>query len=158
MRVGILTHNGGPVPPEKWAKETAAQLVDIIEIEPNSLAYDALSTQKREFEDELNNLLVPYHTEVQTSENDALQKHGDDHLESSLTPDSEQLSKAVQAVRDAAHKKIFGSHFDKPEVVDFVRHTVGSHMATIRHIHRLYHIDHNPLTEQGKNYRQRWGV
>lgn len=153
MKVGILTTNGGPHPASKWAEQTAAQIADVIVIDPNSLAFEALTAQKQEFENELTVALEDHHELVQSHELGKIEEHGDARLAHDIIPEQEHIDDAVAEVQAVADTKIFGSHFRKPEVVAFLEHTIGSHFATSKHIHRSWHADRNPHTPEAKAFR-----
>jgi hypothetical protein len=156
MRVGIMSTNHGTHSPEKWAAETAAQLVDVIHIEPTSIVFDAMSIAKAQFEADLAIALVDSHVEVSTDETDALNEGSLDRLNQPLVPGDDHLNQAVDKVLQIADKSMFASHFRKPEVKVFVRSTVGSHFVTVRHIHRSWHADKHPEAPQAQAYRARF--
>lgn len=158
MRVGILKQDNGTIPASAWAVESAAQIVDVIKIEPNSLAFEALVREKKAFEQELAAALTPHHEHVQSHECECLQgENGHDRLCESVDPDMDHLEEAVADVQRIAQTKIFGDHFNKPEVIDFVRSTLGSHFATVKNIERSYHADRHPHTPQAQEFRARNG-
>lgn len=158
MRVGILKQDNGSIPASVWAAESAAQIVDVIRIEPNSLAFQALMNEKRTFQQELAVALTSHHEHVQSHECHCLDsENGLDRLCESVDPDMEHLDEAVREVQKIAQNKIFGEHFNKPEVIEFVRSTLGSHFATVKNIERSYHADRNPDTPQAKEFRARNG-
>ena len=143
MRVGIMITDGGPHSSEKWAKETAAQIVDCIVIEPDSLAFDALSDQKVAFEKELAVALEASHLEIEDRELTLLADDGMDRVAQPLEPNKEILDQACADVSKVAKGKLFERHFERPEVKKFVRSTISSHFATVKHIHRSWHVDNN---------------
>ncbi|MGZ4849805.1 MAG: hypothetical protein ACXV2C_00265 [Candidatus Bathyarchaeia archaeon] len=156
MKVGILTTNGGPHPAWKWAEQSAAQIVDIIQIEPNSLAFDELNAQKTDFEKEISAALLDHHTKVQTHEKDAIVEHGMDRLSHPIAPEEDHLLEAVDRVIAIAKTKLFGSHFSKPEVQTFVKDTLGSHFSTVRHIERSWHADRNPDAPEAQAFKAQY--
>jgi hypothetical protein len=153
MRVGILTTNHGPHPAAKWAEQSAAMIADVIQIEPTALGFAELNAQKAEFENEVSAALHSDHEAVQTDERDAIAAHGMARLSHSTDPDLEHLDAAVEKVVAVAKTKIFGSHFDKPEVKAFVRTTLGQHFATSKHIERSWHADRNPDSPEAQAFK-----
>lgn len=156
MKVGILTTNGGPHPAEKWAEQTAAQIVDVIQIEPNSLAFDALTNQKNAFETEIAAALTDTHETVQQHEKAAINEHGFARLSHDITPEETHINEAVGHVQAIADTKLFGPHFHKPEVVEFLRHTIGSHFATAKHIERSWHADRNIHAPEAQEFKNKY--
>lgn len=143
MRVGILVTNHGSHPPHKWAAETAAQIADVIVIDPTSIVFDSMSAAKSQFQEDLEKALVASHGTVQSHEADALQEHGADRYDHPIAPEDDHINEAVAAVSAVADKTMFASHFRKPDVQAFVRSTLHSHFATVRQIERSWHLDKN---------------
>lgn len=156
MRVGILKQDEGSIKPAAWAAESAAQIVDIIQIEPSSIVHNEMTAQKNLLEGELVALLTKHHQLVQDNEVARFNAEGLDILDAYPVPDMDHLEEVVTEIRDTAKNKLFGTHFDKPEVIEFLRHTMGSHFSTVKHIERSLLADKNPDTEQAKRFRARW--
>lgn len=156
MKVGILVTDGGPHPADKWAEQSAAQIADIIHIEPDSIAFNELTAQKTEFEKEVAAALTDHHDAVQKHEIAAIDEHGMDRLGHPIAPEAEHLDAAVDAVKQVASTKIFGSHFAKPEVTAFVKETLGSHFASAKHVERSWHADCNADHPQAKAFRAKY--
>lgn len=150
-----MVTNGGSHAPEKWAAESAAQITDVIVIEPTSIAFDAMTTAKASFEADVETALVGIHDTVQSHEVSALDKHGTDRLVHDLAPEDDHINAAVAAVTAVADKTMFAAHFRKPEVQAFIRSTLGSHFATVKHIERSWVADKNPDDEKSKIFRAR---
>lgn len=157
MRVGILTTNGGPHPASKWAEQSAAMIADVIQIEPTALGFTELTAQKVDFENEVSAALHNDHDFVQWNEREALETHGMVRLSHSTDPDLEHLETAVDKVVAVAKTKVFGSHFEKPEVRAFVRSTLGSHFASVKHIERSWHADRNPDAPEAQAFKAQAG-
>jgi hypothetical protein len=153
MRVGIMITNGGPHPADKWAEQTAERIVDIIQVEATSPVYDAALAAKAAFKDAIAAGLELHHDDAQTHERGQLDLGGE-RLNHDLDPTA-HLDAAVQAVLDAAKGTMFELHFAKPQVRDFVRSTVGSHLATVMHIERSWHADKNPDCPHCQAWRAR---
>lgn len=156
MRVGIMVTNFGSHAPDKWAAESAAQIVDIIQIEPTSIVFDTMSAAKTKLQDDLEVALIASHGTVQDHEGAALDKHGHDRLDHPMAPEADHLDEAVAAVQAVADKSMFSQHFRKPEVVSFVRSTLGSHFASVRQIERSWHADKNPDHPKAKAFRDKY--
>ena len=156
MKVGILTTDGGPHPADKWAEQTAAQISDIIHVEPNSLAFEELTKQKNDFEKTITSVLTSHHSIVQLHEKSALAEHGTARLNHPLVPEKQHVDDAANSVLAIAKTKIFGSHFSKPEVVSFVKDTIGSHFATSQQIERSWHADNNADTPEAQAFKAKY--
>ena len=156
-RVGIMITNGGTHAPAKWAAESAAQIVDVIVIEPDSIVRDTMVREKDVLAANIETALIPFHKFVQDDENEKLDEVGETRLNESNQPDMEHLDQAVEAVQAVADKTIFGPHFRKPEVRPFIVQTLGSHFTTVRHSERSWYADKHPDSEQTKIFRARTG-
>lgn len=156
MKVGILATNNGPHPADKWAEQTAAQIADIIQVEPNSLAFNELTAAKNDFENEIRTALVVHHTTVQDHEKAQIVEHGMSRLEHPIEPEMVHVDDAAADVTAIAKTKIFGSHFNKPEVQDYVRQTIGSHFASVRHVERSWHADRNADTPEAQAFKNKY--
>lgn len=153
MKVGILVTNGGTHSPEKWAAESAAQLVDIIQINENSIVFESMTKAKTELEKSIENILVLHHDTVKAHEITAIDEQGFDRLGHTLDPEADHLEAAVSDVQIAADNTMFGTHFRKPEVEKFIRSTLGSHFATVRQIERSTHADKHLHEPKAKAFR-----
>jgi hypothetical protein len=143
MRVGIMVTNHGSHSPEKWAAESAAQIVDIIQIEPTSVAYHSLTIEKTKVMNEIEQVLVKHHDAVQKRELNKLEEHGTDRFDHEIAPNVELHEAAVADVLKATEMTMFAEHFRKPEVVKFVRSSLGSHFASVKHVERSWYADRN---------------
>lgn len=146
MRVGVMVTNGGSHPPEKWAEESAKQIVDVIQIEPTYPNAEAALQAKNVLRDKIAAALVKHHTAVQDHTKDHLQKHGHDLAaplnEIDLTPHVEfALDDAIKTVLETSKGTMFEQHFAQPHVVKFVQNTIGSHFATVAQIEHSWHRD-----------------
>lgn len=155
MRVGIMITDNGSHPPEKWAAESAAQIADVIVIDPNSIVRDTMTIEKNNFINALKDTLVRYHEQVQKDEISKLKEFGAYRLNTENSPDPEHLDEAVDAVQSVSKMTMFGAHFNKPEVRHFVHQTLGGHFTTVRHTERSWFADKHPESEQTKIFRAR---
>jgi hypothetical protein len=143
MRVGIMVTNHGTHPPEKWATESAAQIVDVIQIDADSIVYDSMSSEKSKLEGLIEAALVDHHDVVRNHELECIDCDQHDRLDASTDPEAHHLADAVAAVQACSDQTMFKAHFRKPEVVKFVESTLGSHFATVKHIERSQFADDN---------------
>lgn len=146
MRVGVMITNGGSHDSEKWAAESAAQITDVIVIDPTSIVFDAMTAAKAQFESDVEAALIVPHDTVRSHEVAAIDKQGSARLTKPLTPEDDHLNEAVAAVLAVAAKSVFAAHFSKPEVQAFVRSTLQSHFETVKHIERSWYADKNPVS------------
>jgi hypothetical protein len=135
MQIGVMTTDHGPHPAEKWAEQTAAQIVQISETAP-----EAKLAEAREFQRKVTAALTGHHQLVQDRERDHLRTKGAARHADHLDP-SEHLDDAIDAIVAAAKGTSFAAHFARPEVLGYLRQTVGGHFATAMHIERLWHGD-----------------
>lgn len=156
MRVGVLITNNATHSPRQWAAETAAHLMDIVQIDPASIVADSMRHEKSRLTTILEASLEPFHDEVQKDEKTMLTTAGLAHLNTSNLPEPEHLQRAVDTVCAATDQSMFNFHFRKPEVVDFIRATLGSHFTTVRHIERSTFADRNPGAEESKIFHARF--
>lgn len=145
MRVGVMTTNGGSHPVEKWAAESAAQIVDVIVIDPDSIVFETVAAAKSKFQELLKETLVEDHACVQAHEVAAITEHGHARLSYDLEPEEDHLTQAVDAVQSLADATMFGPHFRKPEVRTFVRSTLRSHFTTVKQIERSWYADNKGI-------------
>ena len=143
MRVGIMVTNNGSHPPEKWASESAAQLVDIIQLEPSAMGYHALVAEKARLAGKFEKALVPHFKKIQDREKDKLEEDGEARLKDDVVPNMDILDEAVESVLSTTADSMFSDHFEKAEVKKFVKSSIGSHMATVKDVERSWYTDQN---------------
>lgn len=148
--------NGGAHSPEKWAVESAAQITDIIVIDENSIVRDKMQYEKVELTDAIETALVDFHQDIQWNERDKLEQEGAEYLNAPNTVNTDHLEQAVAAVQAAADQTMFGPHFRKSEVKDFIWRTLGGHFTTVRHTERSWFADRHPDSEHTKVFRARF--
>lgn len=135
MKVGVMITEGGPHPPEKWAEQTAEQIIDIVETAP-----EALLSEARAFRAQIVEILTVHHATVQETERNLLEASGAAHHAVPIDP-SPHLADPVDAIIAAAQDKSFAEHFNKPETRAYLEQTIGSHFATAMHVERSWHRD-----------------
>jgi len=146
MQVGVMITDGGPHPSEKWADQTASQIIDIAATAPESKLMEA-----RAFREKIVEILTPHHAKVQEHERGKLAA-SIEHMVTPLDP-SEHIDEAVDAIIAAAKGLSFEAHFHKPETRAYLVNLIGSHFATAMHIERSWHADRNPDSEHAKAFR-----
>lgn len=132
---GIMVTNGGPHPPEKWAEQTASQIIDIAESAPGGLLAEA-----RTFRAKIVDILTGHHFSVQVVERGHLGLHGMARHAHPIDP-SPHVDDPVAEIVEAAADTSFESHFARPEVQDYIRQTIGNHFATVIDVERKWHLD-----------------
>ena len=158
MKVKVMITNGGTHPPEKWAEQTAEQLVDVIQIEPTYPNYEVALQDKNVLKGKLMEAMVKHHGNVQDRERDQL-KASSERLTHDLAPHQSHLEETLADVNAVFQASQFSAHFAKPEVQQFVRSTIASHFASAMHIERSHHADRNPDDQHAKAFRaQHHGV
>lgn len=148
MKIGVMITNGDQShPPEKWAEQTAEQLVDVIQIESTSPFYAAATVAKDELKTKITAAMLPHHKQVQDHAWDVVcPKRNNDELDDEIGPAAIEasvvpyLDQAVEDVLKVTDGSAFAEHYRKPEVSAFVRNTIGSHFSTVAHIEHSWDI------------------
>lgn len=135
MQTGILVTNGGPHPADKWAAQTAAQ---IIQIGADASGEQAIAARK--FELVILDILEDHHGKVQTHERGKITEHGTARFAHPLDS-AEHVDAPFQAIVAASKGTLFESHFAKPEVQAHIRNVLASHFATSMDIERSWFAD-----------------
>lgn len=148
MFAAVLTTNGGPHSPEKWAIVTAGQIIQVAATAIGVQAMDA-----RKLENKIIDILEKHHGKVQTQERGKIKTHGDERLSHALDP-TEYIDTALDEIVAAAKGMLYEPHFSKPETRDYLRNLLGQHFATNMHIERSWHADRNPHSEHAKAFRK----
>lgn len=155
MQVGILKTNGGPHPPDKWARMTAWVLVNhLIQIDDNAVSKEAVEVRaaRDDLEGKIRTLLLSHHTTVQTAERAKLETDGTKRLSTPLLRSVEGRDAAVDfaadvdaivnEIVDAAkiHPTLF-EHFDKAHVREVVAERLRMDFASVIDIERRHVAD-----------------
>lgn len=143
----VMVTDGGPHPPDKWAKVTAQQIFDDIETNAPQVGLG----EARQFRDELEQLLTQHHGNVQDSERALIARHGDARLSHPL--DATPHLPAVAAIVALAARHSFRDYFARPQTAEYLRHLLSAHFATAMHIERSWHADRNPDSEHARAFR-----
>ena len=157
MRVGVMVTNNGSHPPEKWAAESASQIVDVIQIDPNSIAFNEMNNEKTKLGELIKTALAKHHSTNQKLEVYAIEEKEFDQFDATTDPDEDVLGEAIVTVQECAAQTLFASHFQKPEVVKFVRSTLGSHFATVKQIERSQFADKHINHPKAKAFKEHQG-
>lgn len=137
MQTSVLITNGGSHPAEKWAEATAAQLIRIGE----SASPEAL-TGGRKLEVAIIDILEGHHRSNQSGEVAKLEEHGPDRYVHDIDPNEHvDIVAVAQSIFDAAKGTQFSTHFERPEVQQYVRDVLASHFATAQDVERQWHAD-----------------
>ena len=111
MRVSVLTTDGGPHPADKWAEQSAGEIMALVKIDPD-YTHDTASDKTRKqsarktrmyLEADILEALERHHGDVQDLERELL-KEGDERLNHPSNPDAGTIEAAVASVVSAAGK------------------------------------------------------
>ena len=147
MRVGVMATNGGPHPSDKWAEETAGEIIAYVVIEDAPTDDDAAREMKRaarrsrmRLEADIVDAVEGHHHDNIVRERSRLEKHGNARLNAAYDDDGVEL--AVQAVVDCAQKyPIYAAAFASDNGREIIRNAIRTHFATAAYIERSYHAD-----------------
>jgi hypothetical protein len=148
MQLGVLTTNGGPHPPEKWARVTAWQITNhLVQVDERAASPGAIAV--REARDDMERSLYPvlkqYMTTVQSGERAKCQAEGLARLNPAYLEEDRNAAVAehidveavVSAVADAAKANlVLADHFNKDDVKAQVREIFRKDAGTIIDIER----------------------
>jgi len=152
MKVSILTTNGGPHSPEKWAIATASNIIEIA-----ASAAGVQEMEGRKLENTIIDILEKHHTSVQLKERDKLVTHGSDALVHEFNVNEHvEIEDVVKEIVAAGKQSKWSQHFDKPEVLSYIRQVIGTDFATNMQIERFYHCDRNPHDQKAIDYKARY--
>ncbi len=155
--VGILTTDGGPHPADKWAAETANQIVAMVQIDEASGSPAAVAARKAKprLQLAIAEVMEDLHDNVMKYERAMLAEDGDDHLLTPLDPKGGQLDTVEEAVTEIlalTEGTPFAAHFAANAAA--VQSTVAHHFALIMDIERSWHADRNPDSQKVIAYRE----
>lgn len=159
MHVFMVT-NGGPHPPDAWARATAAQIANLIQVDEASTSPEAIQARmaKPRFELDLADALLDHHGNVQEVERSAIEQHGSARLSHPYDP-SGHLDDALSAVVATANGTPFAAHFALKEVQAVLRRILADHFVTSMDVERSWHCDRvltaNPNDDHAKGFRLR---
>lgn len=133
--------NGGPHPADKWADTTTDTIMDLIQVQEDSVTPEATAARaaKRDMRPKLFAIFMDHHDGVQKAERDNVPKSlkaAAEHVEKPLEP---QINDTAKQVFDLLATTPFAAHFAKLEVRTVIETIIGQHTADVMHIERRYH-------------------
>lgn len=148
MEITIMATDGGPHPPEMWARTTGNHLLSIAATAP-----DALLREARDLEAALVKVLIRHHTLAQEHERTGLASEGASRLTADIdtsghVPDA--LDDVIAAARDTA----FAPHFARPEVRAYIERLLHEHFDQSMYIERSWYADANPDQPQSVSFKE----
>lgn len=137
----LMITNGGPHPADKWAEVTTQAILDLIQIDNDSVSPEAAAARqvKRDLRPILFNIFNAHHDRVQKHEQGELVKEARKRIASGVLNPTGHLPDAMIALNAALAATPFQAHFEQPEVQDILRAIVGQHTADVMHIERQWH-------------------
>lgn len=129
--VSVLTTDGGPHPPEKWAQVTAERLL------PDTPAASVAALMR--LRANVMDLLTAHHEAAQVHERDCLANDPDHSSQPHHGPTD--LEGLVSGIQELAAGTPWSEHLAKPEVVDVMKDIITQHTVGLRHVERLWHAD-----------------
>lgn len=137
--------NGGPHPADKWADTTADAILDLIQIEADSVTPAAAEARqaKRDLRPKLFDIFNAHHDAVQSSERAAVPgtaKAANALVAHPINPAPHVDPTAAQVFALLATTP-YADHFAKLEVRAVIETIIGQHTADVIHIERRYHQD-----------------
>ena len=146
MQVGIMATDGGPHPPAKWARTTAAAIMDHVGRRAPLVSFqDAQAFEEKVFE-----LLARHHALAQDHEKAALITEGTERLASPVVT-SGHVPDAVDDIVALAKGTTLEAHFNSPgQTVDNGDGTATTILSTRAFLERLLHehFHHSMLIER----------
>lgn len=137
--------NGGPHPADKWADVTTDTILDLIQINEDSVSAEAAAARaaKRDLRISLFDLLNDHHSAVQTHEHGLKSavktvNAAEDHVAATLDP-MPHVGPTLGKVKDMLAATPFAAHFAQPHVQDVLQNIIGQHTADVMHIERRWH-------------------
>jgi hypothetical protein len=145
MRVGVMTTNGGPHPVDKWAAESAGEIMSFVKVDDDANTPEAAAVRKAKprLELDIADALEEYHQANIDAEKEALEEHGDERLSHPFEISKDHLQEAVEAVAAAAavHGEPFKSAFTSDNGRQIIRKALEVHYATAHDIERSWYAD-----------------
>jgi hypothetical protein len=129
--------NGGPHPADKWADVTVDTILDLIQIEADSVTPEA--TAARQAKRDIRNAMFPifndHHAALQSGESNA-PKAVEDPIDI-LADTASTLAKVNKVIAATP----FAAHFAKSEVQAVLHSVIGQHSTDVVHIERRWAAD-----------------
>lgn len=145
MRVGVMTTDGGPHPADKWAAETAGEIMSYVKVDDSSDTPEAAAVRraKPRLELDIAEVLEQYHDENIEAERDALADEGNERLLKPYAVDEEVVRKAALSVVKVAEKygEPFASSFASQPAIAIIASAIRVHFRTAHDVERGWHAD-----------------
>lgn len=159
-RVGVMVTDGGPHPADRWAAETAAEIMSYVKVAESVDTPEARKVRRSRprLELDIADVLEDHHDANIEHERGQIADHGDERLHHDCTPHADHVSEAVQGVINMAkrHGEPFTSAFDSENGRAIVEKAIKVHMATAMHIERGWHADRQMATGQASEHVRRF--
>lgn len=130
----IMITDGGPHPPEAWARVTAEHIAPL-----NSELSGARYVSALKLQMDIIEALTPHHANVQHAERNRLTANPPHH-ETPLDADK-HVDEAVNSIIAAAAGTEWEEHFAQDDVLAMIRHELGVHFRTAQSIERSWCAD-----------------
>lgn len=145
MRVGVMTTNGGPHPADKWASETAGEIISYVKVDDNADTPEAALVRraKPRLELDIAEALEDSHRVNILAERAALAIHDTERLSQPFEVDEDHLDSGTEAVVSVAKKygAPFADAFDSDNGRSIVRQALKVHFTTAHDVERGWHAD-----------------
>lgn len=140
----IMITDGGPHPADKWADTTVEAILDLVQINEDSISPEAAAARqaKRELGPKLFAILNDHHDGVQKHHRAKHAKAKGHLLDHTIDVEPHMsAADAVLSVLAQLPQSTVGLHFARTDVRDVVRSIIGQHTADVIHIERNWHAD-----------------
>lgn len=140
--------NGGPHPADKWADVTTDTILDLIQVQEDSVSPEATAARaaKRDLRPKLFAIFNDHHDGVQKHEQGHLTKNikaankAADHVAAQIDP-MPHVDPTFEKVKAVLAATPFAAHFAQPHVQEVLQTIIGQHTADVMHIERRWHHD-----------------
>lgn len=144
MRVGVLTTDGGPHPADKWASETAAEILTLVKVDDTSTSEEATAARKAKprLEIDIAEAVEAHHEDNIARERKKLATY-EDRLNYHYDLSEAGVSATVDSIVAVAEKygEPFASAFASVNGRALIENTVRVHFASAAHVERSWHSD-----------------
>lgn len=137
--------NGGPHPADKWADVTTDTIMDLIQVQKDSVSPEATAARaaKRDLRPKLFAIFNAHHEAVQASERADVPKSlaaAGAHVAKQLDP-TPIVTPTLAKINAVLAATPFANHFAEPNVQAILQGIIGQHTADVMHIERRWHHD-----------------
>lgn len=167
MRVGVMITDGGPHSADKWAEESAGEIMALVKVDPDRPEDTAADKERKSsarktrmyLEADILGVLEPHHSAIQDLERTML-KESDERLNHPMRPDVGTVDAAVNGVVGAAAKygEPWASAFADEGAKAMVHDIIYRHFQAAMHIERSWHVDRqgHDRTDHAKTWHARF--